>query len=179
MAHNNISNRNSLKDKISKLAKIKKPSSGLKTVHIGKDEWKVGRTQLINDPLNKDGHKVEHTVIYSPNRKEFHVYGQDNRFLKLDHDDKYSEGSYCNRHGNDSIESSVKIYILTSILDKRANWCFDIGQIPQTDKLKVIYHNGTVKNIDFKGVFESVEVQNPHTKYVSKRNLRPVGYRIP
>jgi hypothetical protein len=47
----------------------------------------------------------------------------------------------------------VKIHILTSILDKKDNWCYDLSIIPKRDILKVIYDNGMVRNIEFDGVF--------------------------
>lgn len=166
---------------------------GLKVVHIGKDVWKVGKCSYIKDP--KTGTKsLAHQVIYGPERKEYHVYGEDTKLLISDYDVqntyKYDKppigGSHSNRHGNNTIESSVKIYILTSILDKRENWIFDLKSTPQPGKLKVLYNNGTIKNIDFVDTFEKVIIHNkqfvnidePANKsYTLDKTIYPIAYR--
>lgn len=149
--------------------------TGLKIVHIGEDVWKAGRIGKI-----KTGQK--HCVIYGPNRKEYHVYDKDTELLRKeydpmftkgvrDYDDLGENGSYVVRGGNDTIESSVKIYILTNILDKGDNWEFDLKNIPNIGNLKVMYNNGTVKNIDFNGEFESIKLNNKYYK------IKPIAYR--
>lgn len=173
---------------------------GLKAVHIGNDMWTVGKIGYVNDPTGKltikaDGtssiKKVRHQVIYGPNKQLFHVYDNDVELLYHEYDPRYAEfdfsrrrsGGYVNRHGNISIESSVKIYILTTILDKRENWCFDLNSIPEQAKLKVLYNNGTIKNIEFNGVFEPVEIDNYsyHNNkkdfLMNKKLIYPIAYR--
>ncbi len=184
---------------------------GLKIVHIGQDVWKVGKTSSVKNPdPSKYGNaeKINHCVIYGPNKKEFHVYGFENiDFLnrpivsKLKEYDNYGDydrsTSYVNKHGNKVVESNLKIYILTHILDNKENWCFDLTNIPQSGKLKVIYQNGTVKNIDFTGAFEPItyrrKTYTKHTidsnkeittslvnsnKFSWERTTHPFGYRI-
>lgn len=124
---------------------------GLKKVDIGADVWLCGRIKKVKkDPsgnLNS-----EHVVIYGPNNKEYHLYGKDVELIKGDFSYRWV------KQGNESDHRLLKIYILTSILDKRENWCFDLKQIPPSGKLKVIYDNGTVKNIDFAGEFTRQEL---------------------
>ena len=132
----------------------------LKYVHIGEDVWACGAV------------KNNHMVIYAPNRKQYDVYGKDI---------KYHRCVY--RHGNTAIESNLKIYILTSILDKRENWIFDLNLIPNVNELKIIYDNGTIKNIVFHGVFEPKLIPKKYDNgkgervpYTTKL-IKPVGYR--
>jgi hypothetical protein len=77
------------------------------------------------------------------------------------------------------------MYILTSILDDRKSWCFDMTNAPEIGKLKVIYDNGTVKNIDFNGEFEKIEI-NKYSRNIDgtrsetpyrKKKVKPVEYR--
>jgi len=166
-------------------------NKGLKKIHIGEDVWLFGRQKLVKDP-NGSGSKINHMVIYGPERKEYHVYGKDIDLLCGSHHDEYGReeyGSYCNKDGNRAIESLVKIYILTSILDDRENWCFDLSVPPVADYLKVIYDNGTVKNLkDFSLEFESATIskkyQSPFTPNSKdaeyhQRTINPIGYRLP
>ena len=141
---------------------------GLKQVHIGDGVWLYGRQNLINKRLN-------HMVIYAPDRKtEHHVFGETvNELCRMpDHEWGGFRTCVVNRDGNVADEAKVKIYILTSILDERKNWCFDLNKIPRNGKLKVIYHNGTVKNIDFDGSFCPVKRHKRNTYLI------PVAYRI-
>jgi len=82
----------------------------------------------------------------------------------------------------------VKIYILTSILDNKDNWCFDPNQIPESGPLKVICENGTVKNIEFTGKFFPQELvskrhtwqKNDQWNYIPHSTMKfvnIVGYR--
>ena len=92
------------------------------------------------------------------------------------------------RHGNTANPPAVKVYILTSILDERKNWCFDLKATPANGPLKVIYDNGTIKNIIFEDKFQIFE--NPQTNiysgkprgersvYSFTRNIYPIAYRI-
>lgn len=159
---------------------------GLKLVHIGEDVWLCGKISMVKDP--KDNTKmVKHQVIYGPNRKEYHIYGNDVNFVcsEIYKDSDHSfyeyhgtngEKSFINRHGNYAIEASLKIYILTHILDSSDNWCFNLKNIPTNGPLKVIYHNGTIKNIDFVDKFENIEIRKG--KYLFKSIIKPVAYRV-
>lgn len=159
--------------------------AGLKQVHIGNDVWLVGRP-------NKT---LTHIVIYAPDRKtEHHIDGY-KEVMKLFnngyHNDEYRH--VC-RNVNTIDVASVKIYILTSILDDRNNWCFsilddrnnryfDLKNIPDIGYLKVIYDNGTVKNIEFNGIFEKQELISQRFVSVeyyikSRKYVNPVAYRI-
>ena len=146
---------------------VKVLNPGLKKIHIGEDTWVYGRQN------NVDG--KAHMVIYGPNRKEYHVWGSDVKWLITAEDSEhYDYWGYCNRQGNRAIQSKVKIYILTQILDQRQNWCFDLKSKVSKGPLKVIYDNGTVKNIEFDGEFREVELTK---RYGYKYKVQPIGYR--
>ena len=158
--------------------KNKELNKGLKKVNIGYNIWLFGRQKHVTLPDNKNM-KSLHMVIYGPKNKEYHVWGKD--VENMINDDDYGNNGYVSRDGNKASEEKVKIYILTSILDENTNWCFDLTKIPNIGKLKVIYDNGTVKNIDFDGVFSEVEVvnqfwKNKHGINIEKK-ITPVGYR--
>ncbi len=152
---------------------VKLGVKSLKYVHIGEDVWACGK---INENYQNTGKK--HMVIYAPNKKQYNIFDNDVDFIC----NIYAHSSIV-RHGNYAIEAKLKIFILTSILDKQDNWCFDLNQLPLSNKLKVIYDNGTVKNIDFNGVFEPVIINK---KYMANgirvtyipRTIRPFGYKI-
>jgi hypothetical protein len=72
-----------------------------------KQTWRVGR---FND--KKDA--PPHVIIYGPDDKEYHIYGDEARGLQT-----YSE--YRDEYFMD--KTKIKIYVLTSILDERKNWC--------------------------------------------------------
>ncbi len=161
-------------------------TKGLKKVHIGEDVWLIGKPKKI-----KDGRM--HQVIYGPENKEYHLYDDVVKLLstpdKPENGDGYkyhydsNDGRvYCNRHGNTSLENKVKIYNLTEILDQKENWCFDLNTKPQIGKLKIIYHNGTVKNIEFDGEFKPEELISKRYKWskdsVSQTFVKPIAYRI-
>jgi hypothetical protein len=120
---------------------------GLKQIHIGEDVWVYGKATWVPG-------KGKHMVIYGPNRKEYHVWGEDVDLLNHSDDDErdYYWGGYS-RHGNTAIHAKVKIYVLTNILDQKENWCFNLNEIPENGPLKVICENGTVKKIEFNGTF--------------------------
>ena len=140
---------------------------GLKEVHIGEGVWLFGRQKHIKG-------KGMHMVVYGPDRKtEYHIWGQDVKDLIID--DDYGNDGYVNRDGNRASEGKVKIYILTTILDKSENWCFDLKKIPETGSLKVIYENGTVKNIEFNGTFKNVSLKKD---WGYRYEVKPIGYRI-
>ena len=146
---------------------VKIMHKGLKKVHIGEDVWLFGRQTTVNGKA--------HMVIYGPNRKEYHVWGSDVKWLITEYDsDRWDNWGYGNRQGNRAIQAKVKIYILTSILDAKENWSFDLNKVPVEGPLKVIYQNGTVKNIEFDGEFKAVELTK---KYGYKNKVQPIGYR--
>lgn len=145
----------------------KRLNRGLKKVHIGDDVWLFGRQNHVPD-------KGQHMVIYGPNRKEYHVWGDDVHRLRTHEDsDCYDFWGYCNRNGNRAIESKVKIYILTTILSEPKSWCFDLKKRPKNGFLKVIYENGTIKNIEFDGKFKPIEIL---VRENYSRKVSPVGY---
>lgn len=117
----------------------------VRKINIGKDKYLVGTISQKNGTY--------HRVIYGPDRKCHHVYGQ----LAEDMTGGYWKDGYC-RDATVVKRDVAKIYILTSILDKRENWQFNLTKIPNNGKLKVILENGTVKNINFNGVFEDQEL---------------------
>ena len=163
---------------------------GLKLIHIGKDVWRIGRHKITGE--NK------HQVIYGPDDKEYHLYGTDVEFInsKYSYDKDYmyydsigDRHMWCsarvNRDGNFAVDGKVKIYILTHILDQKENWCFDLSLVPPIGKLKVIYSNGTVKNIDFNGEFKDTFIRYGWVEKGSAdaekmgNMIPPFGYRIP
>ncbi len=150
---------------------------GIKKVNIGQDIYLYGKQKLVNNPdKNKYGYsdKILHMVIYAPERKEYHVYGEDvsNCFGT----DDYRENGTVNRHGNKAMQQKVKIYILTSVLDDKNNWCFDLSKKPKNGKLKVIYDNGTVKNIEFNGNFNRHHLHKHNSGDLHKHNSGDLDY---
>jgi hypothetical protein len=147
---------------------VRKLPKGLSIVHIGGNIWSIGK-------LNT---KTNHRVIYSPDGKEYHLYGNDAIKLSIINFDWYDENIISKLRVN---HSQVKIYILTNILDSVDNWCFDLSNKPKTgDTVKVIYDNGTIKNIVFSGEFEKIKKQK-YSDYgydCDYQYMIPVGYRI-
>lgn len=149
--------------------------NGLKLIHIGEGVWRIGKEKRL-----KDGRL--HQVIYSPNDKEFHIYDNDVNQLKTQlYDDGDNMFYRHSDYGNYADPSNVKIYILTSILDERSNWCFDLSNKPEPGKLKVIYSNGKVMNIDFNGEWL---LYNTKTREFTEtvvgynyQHIHPVAYR--
>jgi hypothetical protein len=148
-----------------KRRRVRKLPKGLSVVHIGGDVWAIGK-------LN--GKTYYHRVIYDPDGKEYHLYGND--AIKLSQFD-YETTIRTLRVNH----SRVKIYILTNILDNIDNWCFNLNKKPKTgDMVKVIYDNGTVKNIIFSGEFEKIKKQK-YSTYIydlEYQYMKPIGYRI-
>ena len=148
---------------------------GIKIVHIWGEVWRIGRSGFTN---HEDwGQNVLHQVIYGPDNKEYHLWGDD-KILALE-----SEDGRVDRHGNKSDENKVKIFILTSILDKRINWQFDLNIKPEFGtKLKVVYNNGTIKNIEFSGIWEDINIKRgykkdkPNSGYT--QTIVPHAYRL-
>ena len=138
---------------------MRKISNKVVKCHIGTDVWCAGKITH-----NYKGTSKQHFVIYGPNRAEYNVEGF-NLHTKFD---------VCRGRID---QAKLKIYILTSILDNRNNWCFDLECIPTTDKLKVIYSNGTVRNIEFDGVFNNYDTGKAYWR--GKIYTKPVAYRFP
>lgn len=151
----------------------------LKKVHIGDQIWLCGVT---NKNFLLDGKKTQHLVIYGPDGKNYHVYGNDVQFITTEADEYGYKQEGIDKHGNIAIESKLKIYILTNILDNRDNWEFDLTKVPEKGPLKIIYNNGTVKNIEFNGTFECIMIKKKYTFlprrfYFVDRKIEPFGYR--
>lgn len=145
---------------------------GLKVVHIYGQPWRIGRPSFTNSPVW--GPHVPHQVIYGPDNKEYNLWGDD-RLNSLVTD------GYVDRDGNIVDESKVKIFILTHILDDKKMWQFDLNQLPiPGSKIKVVYNNGTLKNIIFSGSWEDITVKKYYRTYKEKgfdRKVSPVAYR--
>ena len=155
---------------------------GVKCVHIGGERWTCGKRNTNYQNTNQS-----HMVVYGPDKKEHHLYDDAVKFVCTDLFESRlkpsGDVSYCDRHGNVAIESNLKIFILTHILDDASNWCFDLAKVPATGKLKVIYDNGTVKNIDFDGEFKRENIKRVSstykgTAYSYTKNINPIAYRI-
>jgi hypothetical protein len=147
---------------------------GLKVVHIFGEAWCIGRSGFTN---HEDwGQNVLHQVIYGPDGKEYHLWG-DEKIEALQSDD-----GYVDRHGNKTDETKVKIFILTSILDKRSLWEFDLEKKPNIGKkIRVLYNNGTIKNIVFSGIWEDITIKKYYNKLKQSgydRTVTPIAYRL-
>jgi hypothetical protein len=121
-----------------------KDRKGLKFFSLFKQTWKVGR---FNE-------KDSHVVIYGPDDKEYHVYGNDAKGLR----------EYCESREEWFIsKTKAKYYILTSILDERKNWCFDMNAKPNIgDKVKVLCEGATIRFISsFTGDWEAHKLVLP------------------
>jgi hypothetical protein len=162
---------------------------GLKIIHIGNDVWRIGK---VSNVPKKENQSIfgKHQVIYGPDNKEYHLGQEEIMFcaggwLYPSEAERYDPYYYqewgFSRDDNPADHAAFKIYVLTSILDKRENWCFDLKCTPAIGPLKVIYNNGTVKNIDFNGAFEDIIIKKKYsiysTNYIEKK-IKPVGYRI-
>jgi len=115
---------------------------GVTIVHLFEEEWRVGRL------VEKKG-KPAHVVIYAPNDKLYHAYGED--ALKIF---DAQEGGGDGYHKRGTVDrSAAKIWILTNVLDDPDLWTFDMVALPEPGRrVKVIYENGTIKWIEkFKG----------------------------
>lgn len=107
-----------------------KDRKGVKSFHLFNETWRVGRFIEKKDAPS-------HVVIYGPDDKEYHVYGDEAKSLT----------SYSEERGDTFIEKTkVKIYILTSILDERKNWCFNMEKTPKLPgQVKVIFEDATIR----------------------------------
>lgn len=96
------------------------------------EKWSIGALSKI-----KDGRY--HSVIYTPDNKLHHVY--DISAIEL----------YPNGIDDRACIREVKIYVLTSILDKIENWNFDISEFPNDRTVKSIvdYDGISIKYLDY------------------------------
>ena len=114
------------------------PVKGLVLVHLFNKVWRIGRHKIV------DG--KEHSIIYSPDDKEFHVWGEDVKSFYLPNFE--GTGDYGTSQTKPD-PAKVKIYILTHILDEVKDWCFDMTKTPEIGiNVKVIFQNGTIKWIE-------------------------------
>jgi hypothetical protein len=110
---------------------------GVTVIHLFKEEWRIGR-------LNEKTGKVPHVVIYAPNEKLYHAYGDD--ALKI-FDARGDGDGYHERSTVD--KAQAKIWILTNVLDEPDYWNFNTDEKPEIGMpVKVVYENGTIKWID-------------------------------
>lgn len=157
--------------------RVFKNRKGVTEIHLFHETWRVGRL------IDKKG-KPLHTVIYSPDDKEYHVYGEDVRFL-YSHDKNFFE-LYEYGSSNRLNLGRVKIYILTSILDKKENWCFDLKEKPVIGYMtKVIFDNGTIISpYEFDGEWREIEIPKNYRigeKVIgspSQKKIKPFCYKI-
>jgi len=139
---------------------------GFSTIHLFNEVWRAGKI------ITKLG-KPAHLVIYDPKDIEHHVYGKDALNLK--------PNSIWRQTPDPEL---IKIYILTSILDKRENWCFDLTAKPELNsKTKVIYNNGTIKYIEFSGEWDEITIARKYETrpgiFVSiNKNIKPIAFKI-
>lgn len=128
-----------------------KNRKGVQTIHLFNEVWRIGRLTYMK------GTKQPHCVIYSPQDKEHHVY--DNEALALRTIGSYKNGGMIHLTNRANL-AKVKIYIQTTILGERDDWTFDLTSLPKTgDCIKVIYDNGTIKNITFNGHWDPISIE--------------------
>jgi len=162
---------------------------GLKIMHIGQDVWRIGKVSHV--PKKQDQIIYgEHQVIYGPDNKEYHLGHEQIKFISGEflypneseiYDYYYKEYGFS-RDNNPADHAAFKIYVLTHILDKKENWCFDLKTIPSNGPLKVICNNGTIKNIEFNEKFEPIMSRKKYGHlgkpfYIDKK-IVPIAYRI-
>ena len=111
------------------------PVKGLVLVHLFNKVWRIGGIKMV------DGKR--HSIIYSPDDKEFHVWEKD--VLSFYSNQNDPDGHFFNKPD----PAKVKIYILTHILDEIGDWSFDMTKTPEIgSNVKVIFQNGTIKWIE-------------------------------
>lgn len=131
-----------------------KDRRGVKTFNLFKQTWKAGRL------VEKKG-KPAHLVIYGPDDSEHHVYGENAKSLL-----SYSE--YDDEFFLD--KTKLKIYVITSILDERDNWCFDMFKSPNSGRVKVVFEDCTIQWIEnFSGDW-SKHQKEIHTEHPTRTN---------
>lgn len=144
---------------------VKTHKKGVTLIHLFHEVWRTGK-------LNEKKDKPAHLVIYDPHDKQYDVYGQE----ALDLMSAYThEFRGCMRVD----PAKVKIYILSSILDKKENWCFNLSEKPAVDAMiKVIYNNGTIKVIKSTGNWEPEVIDRKYSEDTSiPQTIYPVAYK--
>jgi hypothetical protein len=144
---------------------------GVTLVHLFNEVWRTGKL------IEKKG-KPAHLVIYDPHDKQYDVYGEDAKNLM-------SINHHENRGQWRVDPAKVKIYILSSILDKRENWSFDLSTPPiPNSMIKVIYDNGTIKIIkstdkwEQEWIVKKIVLNNGATINSAPQAIYPVAYKI-
>ena len=148
---------------------VKIHKSGVTLIHLFNEIWRTGRL------VEKKG-KPAHLVIYSPQDKEYHVYGKEATDLMSNF---AKESRDCWRVD----QAKVKIYILTSILDQKENWSFDLTSKPIVGSVYVVvYNNGTIKKIVSSGNWDPIEIDKKYDigdfKSSLPKTIYPIGYKI-
>ena len=149
---------------------VKTHKNGVTLIHLFNEIWRTGRL------VERKG-KPAHLVIYSPQDKEYHVYGKEATDLMSNF---AKESRDCWRVD----QAKVKIYILTSILDQKENWSFDLTNKPLAGSVYVVvYNNGTIKKIISSGNWEPIEIDKKY--FIGKdfesslpKTIYPTGYKI-
>lgn len=160
---------------------------GLKAVHLFGETWRIGKQKFIETPPHlRDIHpreKISHCVIYGPDDKEYHLYGENVSFVtntdpvyfpEYDWGGFGTAGQGLNRHGNCAIESKVKIYILSHILDDPKNWHrVDSKETVKPGRRKVICTNGTITEVDFDGEWKPLKIPRYSSRDRNDPNRKP------
>ena len=102
---------------------------------------------------------VSKTTIISPDRTKYNLEG------KIVEEMFYNDRSKKDNPNSANL-AKAKIYILTSIIDKPNYWCHDLTKIPPNGEIKVIFSNGTIRKLDFKGVFLPSEIISKREEFL-------------
>jgi len=160
------------------MARLYKDRKGVDVIHLFNKEWRVGRLTHMKH-TNRP-----HCVIYSPDDKQYDVYDRDAENIRATRYDYYDDQVVSLTRSD---RPKTKIYILTNIMDKKENWETDLEKKPSINStVKVIYDNGTIKNITFTGEWEKLRI--PRNTYLDDgtilktdkqyfKNVTPVMYR--
>jgi len=129
-----------------------RPIKGLVLVHLFNKVWRIGKKKVVEGKW--------HSVIYSPEDKEYHVWGNDVLRFYSNPDD--IDQLFFNKPD----PAKVKIYILTHIMDEKENWSFDMTKMPEIgSNVKVIFENGTIKWAEnFSGDWKDHRMEIPSQK---------------
>jgi hypothetical protein len=124
---------------------------GVKSFNLFNKTWKIGRFNQKKDSL-------PHVVIYGPEDEEYHAYGAEAESVRSY--SEYDEEFFIDK-------TKAKIYVLTSILDKRENWCFDLSKVPEPSiPVKVVFEDATIRWIgsfsgDWKNHLKEIQTKIP------------------
>jgi len=127
-------------------------NKGVSIIHLFNEEWRIGRV------MQKNG-KEPHVVVYAPDDKQYHAYGED--ALRM----------VAGKGGKSINKAEAKIWVLTNVLDDPDYWCRNMHEKPEEGMpVKVIFENGTIKWVDeFKGDWETHRMEIP-TQIPTKEN---------